>query len=162
MKLLSRATFLATSFWLLFHTSWTIRAVDSCIDINTASKEGLKEIRHIGDARADQIIKLRPFSSIEDLDRVPGIGPSRISDIKNQSLACVSASPFPPKTESQLPKEIESPPPAEKLFPKEGLAEIKPGGGQTSSSPLWVALVIAIFSGFAILFLKSKVKKNNF
>lgn len=61
----------------------------TCIDLNEDDKEQLMEIIHIGDVRADEIIKLRPFSSVDDLTKVKGIGPSRIQDIKEQNKACV-------------------------------------------------------------------------
>jgi hypothetical protein len=65
-----------------------------CIDINSAPKSELMKITQIGEARADQIIKLReerPFSSLDDLARVDGIsaGGSRLNAIKNEGLACV-------------------------------------------------------------------------
>ncbi len=64
----------------------------TCLDVNTAPKEDLIKIRHIGQSRAEQIIELRkekPFSSLDDLSRVKGIGPARISDIKEQGLTCL-------------------------------------------------------------------------
>jgi len=60
------------------------------IDINTASLEKLQEITQIGPSRAQQIISLRPFSSVDDLARVSGIGNgTRLNQIKSQGLACV-------------------------------------------------------------------------
>lgn len=61
----------------------------NCIDINSASLEELQEIIHIGQARAEELIKLRPFSSVDDLTRIKGIGPARIADIKSENKACV-------------------------------------------------------------------------
>jgi competence protein ComEC len=61
----------------------------NCIDVNTATIEQLQEIMHIGAARAQDLIQLRPFSSVDDLGRIKGIGPARIADIKSQGLACV-------------------------------------------------------------------------
>ena len=61
------------------------------IDINTASKEELDRIINIGPVRAAEIIQLRPFSSVDDLIRVRGIGPQRLDDIKAQGLACVQS-----------------------------------------------------------------------
>ncbi len=46
-------------------------------------------IIHIGPVRAAEMIQIRPFSSIEDLERIKGIGPSRLADIKQQGIACV-------------------------------------------------------------------------
>lgn len=62
------------------------------VDINTASKEELMKIKHIGSSRAEQIISLRQearFKSVDDLTRVSGIGPTRINDIKTERIACV-------------------------------------------------------------------------
>jgi competence protein ComEC len=63
--------------------------VGTCIDINKASIEQVQEIMHIGPARAQDLINLRPFTSVDDLGRIKGIGPARIADIKSQGLACV-------------------------------------------------------------------------
>ena len=67
------------------------------IDINTASAEELQDIIHIGPAYAEQIIELRqarPFTSLDELTRVQGIGEGRLADIQEQGLAYVeSASP---------------------------------------------------------------------
>lgn len=59
------------------------------ININTASEEELKHIIHIDDDRAKQIIKLRPFKSLEDLVRVNGIGNIRVQDIINEGKAFI-------------------------------------------------------------------------
>lgn len=60
----------------------------SCININTASLEEVQRIIHIGPARAQNVIDSRPFQSVDDLDRINGIGPARITDIKSEGLAC--------------------------------------------------------------------------
>ncbi len=44
---------------------------------------------HIGPARAADAIQLRPFSSLDDLVRINGIGPSRLAEIKAEGIACV-------------------------------------------------------------------------
>jgi competence protein ComEC len=62
---------------------------NECVDINSAPIEQLQEIIHIGPARAEELIQLRPFHTIDDLSRINGIGPARIQDIKNQKLACI-------------------------------------------------------------------------
>ncbi|HUW43649.1 MAG TPA: helix-hairpin-helix domain-containing protein [Bacillota bacterium] len=59
------------------------------IDINTASIEELDQIIYIGVARAEQIIALRPFDSVDDMIRINGIGEVYLSAIKAQELACV-------------------------------------------------------------------------
>lgn len=60
------------------------------IDINIASAEELDEIVYIGPARAEQIIALRPFDSVDDMIRISGIGEIYLSAIKEQGLACVN------------------------------------------------------------------------
>jgi len=62
---------------------------DHCIDINQASLEEVQSIIHIGPERAQTLIDLRPFDSFDDLERIKGIGPARIADIKDEGLACV-------------------------------------------------------------------------
>lgn len=63
----------------------------TCVDINSASAVELERIVHIGESRAQQILGLRPFASVEDLVRVSGIGASRLADILDQGLACVGS-----------------------------------------------------------------------
>jgi len=61
------------------------------VDINTATLEELKEIIGIGDKRAQLIIDARPFTSVDDLKRVKGIGDGiTLHKIKDQGLACVN------------------------------------------------------------------------
>lgn len=59
------------------------------IDLNTASYEELLEIAHIGPERAEEIVSLRPLKSIKDLQKVNGIGPSRLKDIIEEGKAYV-------------------------------------------------------------------------
>ena len=59
------------------------------ININEATLEELLKIIHIGPERAGQIIRLRPFESVDDLIRVDGIGPARLNDIKRQNIVVV-------------------------------------------------------------------------
>lgn len=59
------------------------------ININTGSAAELQKIIQIGPTRAQAIIELRPFTSLDDLQRVEGIGGATIEAIKAQDLACV-------------------------------------------------------------------------
>lgn len=59
------------------------------ININTASLEELQNIKHIGEERAKEIIKLRPFKTINELTKVKGIGKGRLKDIIAQGKAFV-------------------------------------------------------------------------
>lgn len=64
-------------------------ATGDCININEAPSEKLQEIIHIGPARAENLINMRPYQTVEGLTKINGIGPSRIDDIKGQGLACI-------------------------------------------------------------------------
>ncbi|GGF19182.1 competence protein ComEC [Halobacillus andaensis] len=61
----------------------------NCVDINSASIEEVQEITQIGPARAEDLIELRPYQSVDDLTKINGIGPARIDEIKAQGVACV-------------------------------------------------------------------------
>lgn len=56
------------------------------VNINTASAADLEKIKGIGPSTAKAIVKYReengPFSSLEELDNVPRIGPSKIEKIR--------------------------------------------------------------------------------
>jgi len=58
-------------------------------NINTASFEELQLIVHIGEDRAQQIIDLRPFNSLDELIQVHRIGEARLQDIKDEGIAYV-------------------------------------------------------------------------
>lgn len=60
-----------------------------CIDINQAPLTALTAIKHIGEVRAEALVNLRPFQSVDELTRISGIGPSRLKDIKAENKACV-------------------------------------------------------------------------
>ncbi|MGH7793296.1 MAG: ComEA family DNA-binding protein [Candidatus Binatia bacterium] len=57
------------------------------VNINTATKEELTSIKGVGDKRAQEIIEYRKkngnFKSIDDLGKVPGIGPGLIKQIRS-------------------------------------------------------------------------------
>jgi DNA uptake protein ComE-like DNA-binding protein len=68
-------------------------AVGPCVDVNTASRSDLERIIHIGANRSREIMErrlVRPFSSLDDLRRVTGLGTGDLEDIRRQGLACVS------------------------------------------------------------------------
>jgi len=60
----------------------------SCVNINSASEVELQRIIHIGPARSQELIQLRPYQSVDDLSNIKGIGPARIADILTQGIAC--------------------------------------------------------------------------
>jgi beta-lactamase superfamily II metal-dependent hydrolase len=60
------------------------------VDINTAGLEELDRIANVGPSLANQIVGLRPFSGLEDLVRVDGIGAAKMDEINEEALACAS------------------------------------------------------------------------
>jgi competence protein ComEA len=62
--------------------------VMAAVNINTATKEELTTLQGIGEKRAQDIIDYRtkngPFKSMDDLEKVPGIGPGRMKQIRSQ------------------------------------------------------------------------------
>lgn len=64
-------------------------AIKACVNINTASEEEVQQITHIGATLAGELIKLRPYDSIDELIDINGIGDARLKDIKEQGIACL-------------------------------------------------------------------------
>lgn len=62
---------------------------DGQVDVNSASAEELDELYGIGEVKAQAIIDTRPFSTLEELINVNGIGEVTLANIKAQGLACV-------------------------------------------------------------------------
>lgn len=69
---------------LLFAIGGTAMAA---VNINTATKEELTSLKGIGDKRAQEIINYRtkngPFKTVDDLGKVPGIGPGILKQIRS-------------------------------------------------------------------------------
>jgi beta-lactamase superfamily II metal-dependent hydrolase len=54
----------------------------SRVDLNTATQGELEALPGIGPTLARRIMEARPFRSVEDLDRVKGIGPKRLAELR--------------------------------------------------------------------------------
>src|SRR5262245_61207465 len=59
----------------------------AAVNINTATKEEVTSLKGIGEKRAQNIIDYRtkngPFKSVDDLRKVPGIGPGTMKQIRS-------------------------------------------------------------------------------
>jgi competence ComEA-like helix-hairpin-helix protein len=102
------------------------------IDINTASLEDLDKLSGIGPAYANAIINSRPFSSIDSLIDVKGIGPVSLEKIKTQGLACVKGEQENTSEESIQEKEEEVPPEEQTLQEEESTQEEETAKEDTS------------------------------
>jgi competence protein ComEA len=60
----------------------------AAVNINTATKEELTSLKGVGDKRAQEIIDYRKkngdFKSVDDLEKVPGIGPGIMKQIRSE------------------------------------------------------------------------------
>jgi DNA uptake protein ComE-like DNA-binding protein len=53
------------------------------IDLNTADEQTLAALPMVGQKRAHDLIRLRPFSSWQDIERVPGFSKGMIDDLRS-------------------------------------------------------------------------------
>jgi hypothetical protein len=91
--------FLFFSFKLTLTQAETINSV--CININTASEQDLEKLTGIGPVLAQKIIVARPFSSLDDLIKVSGVGQIKLAQIKEQNLACLQGQTFIPVSQPE-------------------------------------------------------------
>lgn len=62
------------------------------VDLNTADAATLETLPGIGAATARAIVSARPFASVDDLERVSGIGPAKIADLRDKVMVSPKAS----------------------------------------------------------------------
>ncbi len=98
-------------FLFLSFFAFTFAFAAEKVEINTASLEQLDEITGVGPVIAERIIDTRPFSSVDDLIRVKGIGEKTLQKIKEQGLAYVGGQVTQPvvETPSVEKKPVEAP-----------------------------------------------------
>ncbi len=137
------------SFALLITPIFTFAA--NQVEINTASLQQLDEIIGIGPALAQRIIDARPFSSVDDLLRVKGIGEKTLQKIKDQGLAYVAGqiqqpaqeiNPTPTPAMSPTPAPTPSPTPTPVITYPSGIFinEILPSPEGLDETNEWIEL----------------------
>lgn len=52
------------------------------VNINTATTEEINSLPDISPIQAIQIASNRPYASVEELDRIPGIGPAQLEKLR--------------------------------------------------------------------------------
>jgi competence protein ComEC len=62
-------------------------ATTAAVNLNTASPQELLQITHMTPQRVDELIRLRPIRGWEQLTEISGIGPVRLSEIRQQGRA---------------------------------------------------------------------------
>jgi len=65
----------------------TMASQDNPVNINEADEATLQSLPGIGGIYAQRIVAARPFSSVDDLMRVPGLGPTRLERIRDLVVA---------------------------------------------------------------------------
>lgn len=64
--------------------------VYDCVDLNRSPRAVLERLPHIGEARSRHVMDGRPWDAPESLQRIRGLGPSRVGDIIDSGLLCRS------------------------------------------------------------------------
>jgi len=99
--------------FLLLFLALPILCLAEQIDINSATLSQLDDIVHIGPKTAQKIIDGRPFSSVQDLSKVKGIGNGKyLQDIINQGWACVNCAAEITQTPNSTPDSSATPIPS--------------------------------------------------
>lgn len=125
------------------------------IDINTAPLEKLVKIIHIGEIRALELISLRPFSSLDELTKIKGIGEARVKDIKEQGLAWIATeNEETPSLGATSEKHTED---GSLYVPAEPSIEVIELSKNSNNSPILAAIFTSFLSGVIILVLRKKL-----
>jgi competence ComEA-like helix-hairpin-helix protein len=67
------------------------------IDLNNAAPETIEKLPGVGPKLAREIIAGRPYRTIDELDRVKGIGPKKLAQIRPRVFIVPMRGPAPPR-----------------------------------------------------------------
>jgi competence protein ComEA len=97
------------------------------VNLNTAGPAELETLPGIGPAHAKAIVEGRPYKSVDDLERVKGLGKARIDAIRSMvTVAGPTLAPTPPSAPATTPA------PATVATPKTPRETSKPKAGSTA------------------------------
>jgi competence ComEA-like helix-hairpin-helix protein len=85
-KLFSLLTLAAFALTLALSTPANAKALEGVVNINTATTAELTLLPGVGKAKAEQIVQYRqakPFTSVDDLKNIPGLGQKRIEAMRS-------------------------------------------------------------------------------
>jgi competence protein ComEA len=118
----------------------SIGAAFAAVNVNTATSEELQTLKGIGPSKAKAIIDYRAkngsFKTLDDLDKVPGIGEATIrgfkSDVTFSGKTTVTAAE---KSDKSAKKKEEKPAKETKPAPKEAKPEPKDAKAESKDKP---------------------------
>ena len=117
---------------LLILTMWLVMigAAFAQVNINTATKEQLDGLKGIGPVKAQAIIDYRtkngPFKTVDDLEKVNGIGPATMKDVRGSiTVAGATTADKGAKAEKKADKKAEAKEPAKTDAKKDAKADAK-------------------------------------
>jgi competence ComEA-like helix-hairpin-helix protein len=140
----------ALIFTILFAVPFLVLAEQ--ININSATLKELDLLTGIGPVYAERIINDRPYSSIDDLSKVKGIGPSTIQKIKAQGWACVDCETSLPSPKTEQPNLTQAA--SSSSFDTPLTATNEKAQNNLSLQTILLAGFLALCSGAAVLSIK--------
>jgi DNA uptake protein ComE-like DNA-binding protein len=66
-----------------------LKTTPSNVSVRLENMGVIMRIKYISEVRSQCVIDIRPFSSVDGLDAVKGIGPTYLQSIKDEGIACV-------------------------------------------------------------------------
>lgn len=146
-------------FSLIFILSPIFALAANTVDLNTASLAELDRLARIGPALGQRIIEARPYTSVDGLLKVKGIGDKTLQAIKKQGLAYVTnTEPLPSPIKIDNTMTMATPPINVNVAALSGPLE---SSGQNPWLLFIVASAMSIIFGTVFLLLKLKLFKQD-